>query len=283
MREQARRWPQPTASPARSRTARGSKRPRTMDRARRVHCCGAASILPCSLRVRKARTGGGAMRASRTARIRNAAAGGTAGTRRGAGEGDRRAGRDAIAIRDRGRAGPYPGGAEDRARGRARSRRRRPYANPISLLALDIAQRLTHGGLDDRATEALIQRLTREAFLARARTAREYLGELDPARNAERVRRHWRASPTTGRAAASPSRPSTAASSASTTASSSPRTRRSAGPWSCSGCSPPPRSRRPRPRLPLAARQAQASRGASRQPRTALRPTSTSPRNTPSR
>jgi phosphoenolpyruvate carboxylase len=58
-----------------------------------------------------------------------------------------------------------------------------PYANPITLLALGIVQRLTHGALDEPTTEALIQRLTREAFQARAATARQYLGELDPARN----------------------------------------------------------------------------------------------------
>ena len=63
-----------------------------------------------------------------------------------------------------------------------------PYANPIALLSLDILQLLSHGGLDDRATEALIQRLTREAFVARAETARRYLGELDPARNEASIR-----------------------------------------------------------------------------------------------
>jgi phosphoenolpyruvate carboxylase len=65
-----------------------------------------------------------------------------------------------------------------------------PYANPIALLALDLAQRLVHGGLDGTATEALIQRLTREAFLARAAALRDHIGELDPARNAESVRHH---------------------------------------------------------------------------------------------
>ncbi len=63
-----------------------------------------------------------------------------------------------------------------------------PYANPIALLSLDMLQLLSHGGLDDRATEALIQRLTREAFVARAETARRYLGELDPARNEASIR-----------------------------------------------------------------------------------------------
>src|SRR3954468_5740303 len=43
-----------------------------------------------------------------------------------------------------------------------------PYANPIALLSLEMVRRLTRGRLDDAAAEALIQRLTREAFLARA-------------------------------------------------------------------------------------------------------------------
>ena len=59
-----------------------------------------------------------------------------------------------------------------------------PYANPIALLALDLEQKLGSGELDEHAAEALIQRLTREAFAARAAAARRYLGELDPARNA---------------------------------------------------------------------------------------------------
>jgi phosphoenolpyruvate carboxylase len=63
-----------------------------------------------------------------------------------------------------------------------------PYANPIALLSLDIFQLLNRGALDDRAVDALIQRLTREAFEARAQTARHYLGELDPARNEASIR-----------------------------------------------------------------------------------------------
>jgi phosphoenolpyruvate carboxylase len=63
-----------------------------------------------------------------------------------------------------------------------------PYVNPIALLALDLLQRLTSGALDEPAVEALIQRLTREAFAARAAAARRYLGELDPAGNRESIR-----------------------------------------------------------------------------------------------
>lgn len=63
-----------------------------------------------------------------------------------------------------------------------------PYANPIALLAHELAQKLVSGEIDDASTRRLIQRLTAEAFLARAETARHYLGELDPARNAATVR-----------------------------------------------------------------------------------------------
>ena len=64
-----------------------------------------------------------------------------------------------------------------------------PYANPIALLALDLEQKLGSGALDEHAAEALIQRLTREAFAERAAAARRYLGELDPARNRDSIRR----------------------------------------------------------------------------------------------
>jgi len=64
-----------------------------------------------------------------------------------------------------------------------------PYANPIALLALDLEHKLGSGSLAEHATEALIQRLTREAFAERAAASRRYLGELDPARNRESIRR----------------------------------------------------------------------------------------------
>lgn len=64
-----------------------------------------------------------------------------------------------------------------------------PYANPIALLSLSLVERLTRGGLDEAATESLIQRLTGEAFLARAAALHDYIGELDPAYNAESIRR----------------------------------------------------------------------------------------------
>ena len=59
------------------------------------------------------------------------------------------------------------------ALGRARGRLDGdPYANPIALLALDLEQRLGSGALDEHAAEALIQRLTREAFAERAAALR---------------------------------------------------------------------------------------------------------------
>jgi phosphoenolpyruvate carboxylase len=64
-----------------------------------------------------------------------------------------------------------------------------PYANPIALLALDLEQKLVSGVLDESSADALIQRLTREAFAERAVAARRYLGELDPARNHDSIRR----------------------------------------------------------------------------------------------
>ena len=63
-----------------------------------------------------------------------------------------------------------------------------PYGNPIALLAFDLLQRLNSGELDEQAVEALIQRLTREAFADRATAAHRYLGELDPVRNRDAIR-----------------------------------------------------------------------------------------------
>ncbi len=64
-----------------------------------------------------------------------------------------------------------------------------PYTNPIALVALDLVQKLGGDGLDEQATESLIQRLTREAFAGRAEALRAYVGELDPDRNRAILRR----------------------------------------------------------------------------------------------
>lgn len=58
-----------------------------------------------------------------------------------------------------------------------------PFSNPIALLAHDVCQQMSSGELDDASVQALIQRLTREAFDTRAAIARRYLGDLDPATN----------------------------------------------------------------------------------------------------
>lgn len=59
-----------------------------------------------------------------------------------------------------------------------------PFANPIQLLSLRVAERLRAGELDDATVESLIRRLTLEAFLGRAGRLGAYLGEVDPERNA---------------------------------------------------------------------------------------------------
>ena len=107
-----------------------------------------------------------------------------------------------------------------------------PFSNPIALLSLEICQLMSRGELDDKAAEALIQRLTRDAFGARATTARTYLGELDPAANETSIRNLLAglARDADGRCR---SRLSAAVCSASIMASSSPPTPPSAGPWIC--------------------------------------------------
>jgi phosphoenolpyruvate carboxylase len=64
-----------------------------------------------------------------------------------------------------------------------------PFSNPIALLSHDICRLMCREELDEKAAHALIQRLTREAFDARAKTARKYLGELDPATNEASITR----------------------------------------------------------------------------------------------
>ncbi|MDE1146090.1 MAG: phosphoenolpyruvate carboxylase [Azospirillaceae bacterium] len=63
-----------------------------------------------------------------------------------------------------------------------------PFANPVSLLALDVSRRLHAGELDLAAVEQAIQFLGAEGFLARARRLGAYLGEADPEANAARIR-----------------------------------------------------------------------------------------------
>ncbi|MDW8342662.1 MAG: phosphoenolpyruvate carboxylase [Geminicoccaceae bacterium] len=70
---------------------------------------------------------------------------------------------------------------------------RDPLANPIQRTAIELARRLRDGSLERSALERLLRRLTREAFLARARRLRAYLGEIDPEANAARIRALLRA------------------------------------------------------------------------------------------
>jgi len=63
-----------------------------------------------------------------------------------------------------------------------------PFTNPIQLLVLDISNRLASGRLSHSAVEALIQRLTFSAFIARAEHLNHYLGECGTAANTEEIK-----------------------------------------------------------------------------------------------
>ncbi|NBC95350.1 MAG: phosphoenolpyruvate carboxylase [Deinococcus-Thermus bacterium] len=67
-----------------------------------------------------------------------------------------------------------------------------PFANPVQLLALDVSRRLADGRLDYAALEQLVQFLTVDGFLDRARRLGSYVGETDPAANEERLRTVFR-------------------------------------------------------------------------------------------
>ena len=62
-----------------------------------------------------------------------------------------------------------------------------PFSNPIKLLSIELLGRLQRGEIDAARLEALVQRLTLEAFDTRARRLRAYLGELDQGRNTARL------------------------------------------------------------------------------------------------
>lgn len=64
-----------------------------------------------------------------------------------------------------------------------------PGVNPVDALSVRLYRATRNGALDDALLERLVQRLTREAFEARAARLRHYLGELDPEANAEGLRR----------------------------------------------------------------------------------------------
>ena len=129
-----------------------------------------------------------------------------------------------------------------------------PYANPIALLALDLLQRMDADELDEQAAEALIQRLTREAFAGRAAAAARLSRRARPgaqSRHDPPPARRPGAGTRTERSV--PFATSPRGWSASTTASCSPPIRPSAGPWSCRPCWPRAAFGLPRRRDPRAA------------------------------
>ncbi|NNG05254.1 MAG: phosphoenolpyruvate carboxylase [Inquilinus sp.] len=63
-----------------------------------------------------------------------------------------------------------------------------PFSNPILLLALDLSRRLEQGHLSLGALEQLVQHLTVEGYLDRARRFGRYLGETGPEANEARLR-----------------------------------------------------------------------------------------------
>lgn len=65
--------------------------------------------------------------------------------------------------------------------------RENPFANPVQLLALDLSRRIADGRLDYAALEQLVQFLTVDGFLDRARRLGSYVGETDPEANADRL------------------------------------------------------------------------------------------------
>ncbi len=67
-----------------------------------------------------------------------------------------------------------------------------PYLNPISQLVLSLESRLREGDMDLRDLENVIQLLTVEGFEARAAHLTDYVGEMDPAANTDRLRALFR-------------------------------------------------------------------------------------------
>ena len=62
-----------------------------------------------------------------------------------------------------------------------------PFTSPIRLMALDLKRAMDKGEIDGDTTEAMIGRLSTEAFVGRAERLAAYLGEVDPATNARTV------------------------------------------------------------------------------------------------
>ncbi|HET8727245.1 MAG TPA: hypothetical protein VFO41_07015, partial [Alphaproteobacteria bacterium] len=69
----------------------------------------------------------------------------------------------------------------------AGERAENPFANPVLLLAHELSRRLEDGRLDYPALEQLVQHLTAEGYAERAARLGRYIGEVDEARNEDRL------------------------------------------------------------------------------------------------
>ena len=64
-----------------------------------------------------------------------------------------------------------------------------PFRNPVLMLAHHLSRRMASGELSAATLESALQTMTFQAFLARARRLGRYLGETDPRRNTDTLRR----------------------------------------------------------------------------------------------
>ena len=64
-----------------------------------------------------------------------------------------------------------------------------PFRNPILMLAHHLSRRMAAGEVSLATLESVLQTLTVQAFLARARRLARYLGETDPRKNTETLKR----------------------------------------------------------------------------------------------
>jgi len=62
-----------------------------------------------------------------------------------------------------------------------------PFSNPVLLLSLDLSRRIAQGRLSYSALEQLVQYLTVDGFVERARRLGAYIGETDPGANEKRL------------------------------------------------------------------------------------------------
>jgi phosphoenolpyruvate carboxylase len=64
-----------------------------------------------------------------------------------------------------------------------------PFTSPIRLMALDLKRAMDRGEIEAATVDAMIGRLSTDAFIGRAQRLSAYLGEVDPAANAATVER----------------------------------------------------------------------------------------------